>query len=108
MARSSRTWSGSAASSGAGATRCSTRSSTSSPAGRRWSRPDGGYFVWVELPVETATLLERAEPAGVTFVKGADFFPAAGGGEQRPPALAFSYESPSSIAEGVSLLASLV
>jgi len=72
-----------------------------------WSRPDGGYFLWAELPVETAPLLPRAEAAGVTFVKGADFFPGDRGGE-RAARLAFSYEAPSSIAEGVSLLASLV
>jgi 2-aminoadipate transaminase len=73
-----------------------------------WSRPDGGYFRWAELPVETAPLLERAEDAGVTFVKGSDFFPAAGGDGSRAARLAFSYEAPSSIDEGVSLLASLL
>jgi DNA-binding transcriptional MocR family regulator len=77
-----------------------------------WSRPEGGYFVWAELPAQTAELLERAEAAEVTFVKGADFFPAgllpAGGGGERAARLAFSYESPSAISEGVSVLASLV
>ena len=72
-----------------------------------WSRPDGGYFLWAELPTETAPLLERAEAAGVSFVKGSDFYPAGRGGE-RSARLAFSYESPSAIDEGVSLLASLV
>ena len=71
-----------------------------------WSRPDGGYFLWVELPTETAPLLLRAEAAGVTFVKGSDFFPGRGG--ERSARLAFSYESPSAIDEGVSLLASLL
>jgi len=73
----------------------------------RWSRPDGGYFLWVELPTATAPLLPRAEAAGVTFVKGSDFFPGGLGGE-RSARLAFSYESPSAIDEGVSLLASLL
>ncbi len=72
-----------------------------------WSRPEGGYFLWAELPTETAPLLERAEAAGVTFVKGSDFFPGGRGGE-RSARLAFSYESPSAIGEGVSLLASLL
>jgi len=71
-----------------------------------WSRPDGGYFVWAELPTETGPLLARAEAAGVSFVKGSDFFPGPGG--ERAARLAFSYESPSAIDEGVSLLASLV
>src|SRR5919204_3578138 len=43
----------------------------------RWSRPRGGDFVWLELGagVDAAELLERAEAVGVSFVKGADFFP---------------------------------
>ena len=72
-----------------------------------WNRPEGGYFLWVELPAETAPLLARAEDAGVTFVKGSDFFPGGRGGE-RSARLAFSYETPSSIDAGVSLLASLL
>jgi len=73
----------------------------------RWSRPDGGYFLWAELPTETAPLLARAEAAGLSFVRGSDFFPGGSGGE-RSARLAFSYESPSAIDEGVSLLASLL
>jgi 2-aminoadipate transaminase len=77
--------------------------------GASWSRPEGGYFVWLDLPdgTDAAELLERATAAGVTFVRGADFFP--GGSDGRSSArLAFSYESPERIAEGVSLLADLL
>ena len=72
-----------------------------------WSEPAGGYFLWVDLPTDAAALLQRAEEAGVTFVKGSDFFPAARGGAESMR-LAFSYASPSEIDEGVSVLASLV
>jgi 2-aminoadipate transaminase len=72
-----------------------------------WSRPAGGYFVWAELGTETAPLLERAEAAGVSFVRGADFFPGGAGGRCEAR-LAFSYESPDSIGAGVSTLASLL
>ena len=72
-----------------------------------WSEPDGGYFLWVDLPANAAELLTRAEAAGVTFVKGSDFFPAALGGD-RSARLAFSYASPSEIEEGVSTLAALL
>jgi DNA-binding transcriptional MocR family regulator len=72
-----------------------------------WSEPEGGYFVWVDVPADAGALLARAEAAGVTFVKGADFFPGGVGGE-RSARLAFSYESPSAIDEGVSILASLL
>jgi 2-aminoadipate transaminase len=71
-----------------------------------WSEPEGGYFLWVDLPVDAAELLERAEAAGVTFVQGADFH--ADGSGSRSARLAFSYASPSEIGEGVSTLASLL
>jgi DNA-binding transcriptional MocR family regulator len=73
----------------------------------RWSRPEGGYFLWLDLPVESADLLERATEAGVTFVKGADFFPPGEGGE-RSARLAYSFVSPDEIAAGIAKLASLV
>jgi DNA-binding transcriptional MocR family regulator len=72
-----------------------------------WSEPEGGYFVWVELPVDAGELLGRAEAAGVTFVKGADFYPAGAGGSDSAR-LAFSFASPSEISEGVSTLAALL
>jgi DNA-binding transcriptional MocR family regulator len=70
-----------------------------------WSRPDGGYFVWLDLPsdVDAARLLERATEAGVTFVAGADF-----GGMPNSARLAFSFVSPDEIREGVQRLATLV
>jgi 2-aminoadipate transaminase len=73
-----------------------------------WSRPEGGYFVWLELgeDVDASALLGRATEAGVTFVRGADFF--VGDGGSNAARLAFSYESPERIAEGVRLLASLL
>ncbi len=74
-----------------------------------WSRPDGGYFVWLELAddVDTRELLPRALEAGVAFVKGCDFFPRGSGGRSAAR-LAYSYEPPDAIAEGVRRLASLV
>jgi DNA-binding transcriptional MocR family regulator len=71
----------------------------------RWSRPEGGYFVWLDLPEEldAADLLGPAEEAGVTFVPGTDF-----GGPPASARLAFSYVSPDEIREGVRRLAALV
>jgi DNA-binding transcriptional MocR family regulator len=79
------------------------------PGGTRWSRPEGGYFLWVDFGagVDSAALLARATEAGVTFVKGADFFPGGAGGHSSAR-LAFSYETPERIAEGVALLASVL
>jgi 2-aminoadipate transaminase len=79
------------------------------PVDAYWTQPEGGYFVWLELPSGPtgADLLAQAEKAGVTFVKGTDFFPGGRGGE-RALRLAFSFVSPDEIAEGVSVLGSLV
>ena len=55
-----------------------------------WSRPQGGYFIWLELPREVE------EVPGVAFVKGTDF-----GGDPNTARLAFSYVSPEEIQEGV-------
>ncbi len=52
-------------------------------------------------------MLAEAEDAGVTFVKGGDFFPGGRGGESALR-LAFSFVSPEEIAEGVSVLGDLV
>ena len=74
-----------------------------------WSRPQGGYFLWVDLPdgTDAGELLVRATEAGVTFVKGADFFPGGDGGRSAAR-LAFSYEAPERITEGVRILAGLL
>lgn len=79
------------------------------PPGVSWSRPDGGYFLWVEFGpgVDTAKLLRWATEKGVTFVKGADFFPDGAGGTSAAR-LAFSYESPERIDEGISMLAAML
>ncbi len=80
------------------------------PAGTSWSRPEGGYFLWVTFPegVDAGELLVRALEAGVAFVRGADFFPAGSGEGARAARFAFSFESPERIAEGVALLAELL
>jgi DNA-binding transcriptional MocR family regulator len=66
----------------------------------RWTRPQGGYFVWLEFPqgVVAAKVLERAN--GVTFVPGPDF-----GGLPTAARLAFSFVSPEEIELGVERIA---
>ena len=70
----------------------------------RITRPDGGYFLWAELPgVDAEQLLLRAEAAGVSFVKGTDF-----GGDAESLRLAYSFVSPDEIADGVARLAAAI
>ena len=71
----------------------------------RWNRPEGGYFLWLELSAEldTAELLGRAGDAGVTFVPGADF-----GGGAATARLAYSFVTPDEIGEGMRRLAALI
>jgi 2-aminoadipate transaminase len=76
------------------------------PEGARWSRPEGGYFVWLDLDGGEDDLLARAERAGVTFVPGTDFF--ADGSGTRSLRLAFSFVSPDEVTDGVERLAGLV
>ena len=67
-----------------------------------WSRPEGGYFLWVDFAddVDAGELLARATEAGVPFVRGSDFFPGGSGGRSSAR-LAFSFASPDEIGEGV-------
>jgi DNA-binding transcriptional MocR family regulator len=68
--------------------------------GARWSHPEGGYFVWLELPegTDAAEVMGRAD--GVTAVLGTDF-----GGPANSLRLAYSFVSPDEIDEGVARLA---
>jgi DNA-binding transcriptional MocR family regulator len=77
--------------------------------GARWSKPAGGYFIWLDLPpgVDAAALLARAEHEGVTFVKGSDFFPPGRGGAGSAR-LAYSFVSPADVRAGVARLAGLL
>jgi 2-aminoadipate transaminase len=68
--------------------------------GCTWTRPDGGYFIWLEFPQGTIakTVLDRAE--GVTFVPGVNC-----GGMPNTARLAFSFVSPEEIELGVARIA---
>ena len=78
------------------------------PEGTGWNQPEGGYFLWLDLPsgVATDTLLARAGEEDVVFIKGADFF-FHGGGEEAAR-LAFSFATAHEIDEGITRLGRLV
>src|SRR5262249_41586760 len=66
--------------------------------------PQGGYFIWVDLPqgTDVSALFNAAADRGVQFVKGSDFL--LGGGESSLR-LAYSGVTPEEIEEGVRRLA---
>jgi 2-aminoadipate transaminase len=80
------------------------------PGEASWSRPEGGYFVWLELGEgrSASELATRAEAHGVAFVRGEDFFPYGFGRGASSARLAFSYEPPERIAEGIERLATVL
>ena len=70
----------------------------------RFVVPEGGYFLWVELPegADAARLAAAAKERGVTFVKGADFLIEGGENAFR---IAYSGVTPDQIEEAVGRLA---
>ena len=79
------------------------------PAGASWSTPEGGYFVWLDLPgVDIAELARRGEEEGVAVVTGPGFFPLGSGLGTSSARLAYSYETPERIGDGVERLLGLL
>ncbi|HET8879739.1 MAG TPA: PLP-dependent aminotransferase family protein [Arthrobacter sp.] len=75
------------------------------PEGLAWTRPEGGFFVWVTLPegIDTYPLLQKAIDAGVVFIPGAAFSPS--DEPSNKLRLAFSAVPAEAIEEGVRRLA---
>ncbi|WP_196839857.1 aminotransferase-like domain-containing protein [Arthrobacter sp. CAN_A1] len=73
-----------------------------------WTRPDGGFFVWVTLPegIDTYPLLYKAIDAGVVFIPGAAFTPS--DEPSNKLRLAFSAVSSEDIVTGVERLAPIL
>jgi DNA-binding transcriptional MocR family regulator len=79
------------------------------PEGVRWTRPEGGMFVWLTLPrgQDGAALLARSlETEKVAFVPGRAFF--ADGSNDNTLRLSFSCASPEMIEEGMLRLGRLI
>jgi DNA-binding transcriptional MocR family regulator len=70
----------------------------------RFQAPQGGYFMWVELPEDfrVSELEAAARERGVVFVKGTDFLTEGGENTLR---LAYSGVTPEQIDEGITRLA---
>ena len=81
------------------------------PDGVRWTRPAGGFFVWLTLPepLEAEAVLAESTERGVLFTPGVRFFAEASeGGGRRNLRLPFSFLSEAQMAEGVRVLARVI
>lgn len=78
------------------------------PAEVDWTRPRGGFFVWLTVPtgIDTSALLAKAIGRRVAYVPGRGFYDDGNGGDQLR--LCFSFPPTDRIREGVSRLAELL
>lgn len=78
------------------------------PQGVRWTRPQGGMFLWVTLPsgIDTEEALRAAIEQKVAFVPGTSFHPAGGGSHTMR--LNFSNARPEMIYEGIARLSKVL
>lgn len=78
------------------------------PAGVTYTQPDGGLFLWVELPKElnARDLLISCLEKQVAFVPGGAFFP--NGGNENTLRLNFSNMSEERIVEGIARIGKLI
>jgi 2-aminoadipate transaminase len=74
------------------------------PAGGRWTRPSGGFFILLEMAgeIDATEILPQAIDAGVAYVPGQPFF--VDGSGANTLRLAYSKETPEKISEGIARL----
>lgn len=77
------------------------------PEGVTWNAPEGGMFIWVELPegLDSMKILEEAVRRNVAYVPGAPFY--ASNPRKNALRLAFVTVPPERIEQGVSILGEL-
>jgi 2-aminoadipate transaminase len=78
------------------------------PSTATWTRPSGGFYVWVTLPEwsDTTAMLAAAVERRVAYVPGTAFYPDARGTDRMR--LAYCYPTEGRIREGVARLATLL
>ncbi|WP_066155213.1 aminotransferase-like domain-containing protein [Halalkalibacter krulwichiae] len=77
------------------------------PQSATWYVPEGGYFVWLKVSVDTSELLAQALKEGVSYVPGKYFFLHQKEGTQFLR-LSFSYADEKKIVEGIKILAKVL
>ncbi len=72
------------------------------PEGSSWTYPEGGLFLWAQVPeqIDTLEFFEQAVEEEVAYVPGVNFYPNEDGGFNAMR-LNFSYSPPDTIVEGI-------
>ena len=78
------------------------------PEGTRYTRPEGGLFIWVELPahINALDMLQSCVARGVAYVPGTHFF--AGGGHHNTLRLNFSNATVADIHTGMTVIREVI
>ncbi len=78
------------------------------PDGVKWTRPDGGMFLWATLPdgVDTSEMFKRAVANKVAYVVGSAFFPDRS--HKNTMRLNFTYSTEEQIKEGMKRLGKVI
>ncbi len=78
------------------------------PEGCTWTRPAGGFFVWLTLPegLDAKAMAPRAIAERVAYVPGTGFY--ADGNGRRDMRISYCYPEPDRIREGVRRLAGVI
>ncbi len=78
------------------------------PPPTNWTRPEGGFFVWLRLPegLDAGELLPRAEQSGVSFIPGTANFTHGDG--SRYLRLTFSFLPPDQLTAGIQRLGRVI
>jgi DNA-binding transcriptional MocR family regulator len=78
------------------------------PASATWTKPKGGFYVWVTLPpeIDTKLLVPRAIAAKVAYVPGTAFYADGFGSWQMR--LSYCHPTPERIRQGVAALGNVI
>jgi DNA-binding transcriptional MocR family regulator len=78
------------------------------PPGCGWTRPAGGFYVWLRLPdgINSKAMLPRAISSRVAYVPGTGFYADGSGGQYAR--LCYSLPAPDRITEGIRRLAAVI
>ncbi len=74
------------------------------PPGTTWTRPEGGFFVWVTFPagIDTTRMLPQVKERGVEYLPGTTSYLDGRGSDQLR--LSFSFASDEQIEPGIKII----